>query len=244
MNSKLIYNIYRKPTTSMNSIHFNSYSPNSHKWANFRYLLNRLNTFPLNKQDYNTELNTIRQIATHNNFSLQELHKLNNKIKKNIILKKNTTLNKHTPNKIQKWFPLTYRKNLSENIKSIFAKHNIHITHKIENKYKYDLLNKSNTPRNKMDCSGIYKLKCKCGACYIGRTTRKFKDRLKEHKHSFHYNYPENSKFSAHLLENFHPFSPDNESFEIIKASKICNLVNEQLPNFDNPLFKIRLNIT
>ena len=82
-----------------------------------------------------------------------------------------------------------------------------------------------------MDYSGIYKLKCMCGSCYIGRTTRKFKDRLKEHRFNFKYNYPDRSKFAAHLLENCHPFEvvkivnekrhiDIHEHLEIFKASK------------------------
>ena len=42
-----------------------------------------------------------------------------------------------------------------------------------------------------MNCSGINQLKCECGAKYIGKTTRKFKERYQEHKHSFVYNIPE-----------------------------------------------------
>ena len=115
--------------------------------------------------------------------------------------------------------------------------------------------------KEKMDCSGIYKLKYMCGSCYIVRTTRKFKDRLKEHRFNFKYNYPDRSKFAAHLLENCHPFESDlncfevvkivnekqhidiHEPLEIFKASKEYNLVNEQYPNMNNPLFHTRLKL-
>ena len=53
---------------------------------------------------------------------------------------------------------------------------------------------------------------------YIGRTTRKFKQRLNEHKHSFIYNIPDRSTFAAHLLEHHHPY---NDNYFNIK--KILN---------------------
>ena len=107
---------------------------------------------------------------------------------------------------------------------------------------------------DKMSLSGIYKLECQCGAQYVGRTSRKFKQRLHEHKYSFIYNKPEKSNFAAHLLNNHHPL--DNncfdilkiinnkdhintwEEFEIYKSFCTGHNINDQLPNINNPLFK------
>ena len=112
---------------------------------------------------------------------------------------------------------------------------------------------------DKMSFSGIYKLECECGAQYIGKTSRKFKQRLHEHKYSFIYNKLEKSNFAAHLLESHHPLN--NGSFSIIKIINNKNLINtwevleifksyrtglkinEQLPNINNPLFKNIINI-
>ena len=69
-----------------------------------------------------------------------------------------------------------------------------------------------------MNSSGIYKLKCKCEATYIGKTTRKFKQRLNEHKHSFIYNIPDRSPFASHLLEQHHPYN-----FDYFNIKKILN---------------------
>ena len=105
-----------------------------------------------------------------------------------------------------------------------------------------------------MSNSGIYQLNCECGASYIGKTSRKFKQRYQEHRHSFIYNNPDRSKFAAHLLQYHHSFTKDcfkiikvthnntliniYEQFEIYKAHKSKEILNEQLPNFNNPLFK------
>ena len=105
-----------------------------------------------------------------------------------------------------------------------------------------------------MSLSGIYKLECDCGAQYIGKTTRKFKQRLQEHRYSFIYNKPKKSNYAAHLLNN-HRSLKNNifniikivndrklintyEELEIYKSFKTgCN-INDQLPNINNPLFK------
>ena len=47
-----------------------------------------------------------------------------------------------------------------------------------------------NNDHENINCSGIYQFKFKCEATYIGKTTRKFKQRYDEHKYSFVYNYP------------------------------------------------------
>ena len=109
-----------------------------------------------------------------------------------------------------------------------------------------------------MNCSGIYQIQCKCEAKYIGRTTRKFKQRYREHKYSFIYNLPDKSKFAAHLLNNHHTFDQNNftinriihnnklidtwEQLEIFKANSSGIIINEQLPNLNNPLYKIITN--
>ena len=110
-----------------------------------------------------------------------------------------------------------------------------------------------------MSFSGIYKLECQCGAQYIGKTTRMFKQRLHEHRYRFIYNKPEKSNYAAHLLDNHHPL--DNNSFSIIKIlndKRLINTweeleifktyrtghnINDQLPNINNPLYKNILNI-
>ena len=91
-NNKIEYKIFRKPTTSKLSIDYDSLHPISHKYANFRFLLNRLNQIPLSKKNYNIELNNILQIAKYNNFPITEIHKLNRNVINKIKLRKITTL--------------------------------------------------------------------------------------------------------------------------------------------------------
>ena len=254
--NNVIFDIHRKPTTSKISILYNSNHPSQHKLANFHYLLNRLNNIPLSKPNYNKELSNIIEIAKFNNYPLNHIYTLNNRIKNKIKLKAHTTLN-NKQNNNQTWHKMTYFPLISEKISHIFKKYNINISYKTINTTKIKLTNKDKNTDN-MKCSGVYKLDCACGSSYIGRTTRTFERRLYEHKHSFKYNLPQNSAFAAHLLQNQHSFI--NSTFKPIKIihdKRIIDiwehleiyksfhgserLVNEQIPDIDNPLFKVYL---
>ena len=80
--------------------------------------------------------------------------------------------------------------------------------------------------------SGIYEINCKCGIKYVGKTIRKFTQRLNEHKHRLIHNFPEKSKYTTHLLESYHAFNPDN--FHILKLIPNTKLINtwEHLEKF------------
>ena len=251
----LEYNIFRKPTTSKLSIDNNSNHPNEYKFANFRFLLNRLNQIPISKNNYRTEFNNILQIATYNNFPINKIYQLNKKIKNKIQQKQMTTLKnlKDKPNQYQK---ITYYGKISDSIKAIFRKQNINIAFAIQNKNKKLLTNRYHETK-KENGSGIYKLNCDCGSSYIGKTFRQFKKRLYEHRHSYLYNLPDKSNYAAHLLHPSHQVIPFNNNFEILKIiynrrtidiweqieiykhSLRTTLINEQLPNYSNPLFSL-----
>ena len=102
-----------------------------------------------------------------------------------------------------------------------------------------------------MSYSEIYQLQCEC------RATRQFQTRFNKHKHDFKYGVTDRSKFAAHCLENCHPFSSKSQIFSIVKninktdqidirevlaisrASQTSILINEQIPDSNNPLFYI-----
>jgi len=66
--------IYRKPTFIDTIIPYTSNHPTQHKHAARQFLFNRLNTYNLQEDDYNTEINTIQNIL-HNNAFPTEMHK-------------------------------------------------------------------------------------------------------------------------------------------------------------------------
>ncbi|KAI5636419.1 hypothetical protein NE865_10839 [Phthorimaea operculella] len=64
-----IYKIYRKPTYSDNIIHATSRHLDSHKHAAFHAFIHRLVKVPMSKDDFQEELNTIKQIARNNGYT-------------------------------------------------------------------------------------------------------------------------------------------------------------------------------
>ena len=122
---------------------------------------------------------------------------------------------------------------------------------------KFQLNNKSKHD-SQMTQSGIYQLQCQCGKKYIGRTIRQFQTRYNEHKLNFRYGITDKSKFAAHCLENCHPFLPLESSFSVVKnvnrieqidiwealaiskTSRTAELINEQIPEINNPLFYVQ----
>jgi hypothetical protein len=63
-----VTSIYRKPTFTDTVIPYSSTHPAQHKYAAVRYLHNRLNTYHLQKKEYNEEINTIHAIMLNNGF--------------------------------------------------------------------------------------------------------------------------------------------------------------------------------
>ena len=60
--------VYRKPTFTDTTIPYNSNHPTQHKYATIRFVYNRLNTYNLQEDDYNTEIPTIQNILQNKAF--------------------------------------------------------------------------------------------------------------------------------------------------------------------------------
>ena len=123
-HKKLEINIYRKPTTTDNTIHYKSNHPIEHKLAAYRYLLNRLHNLPLSKEDKHQEMNTILQIAKNNEYPERLINKLNTKIK--------TTTSIHNIPKIKinnkKWAIFEYSNPVIRKETNIFKNTDVKIT--------------------------------------------------------------------------------------------------------------------
>jgi hypothetical protein len=54
-NNALTFSIYRKPTTTDLMIHNDSCHPTEHKYSAIRYLVNRMNTYPISTESKHNE---------------------------------------------------------------------------------------------------------------------------------------------------------------------------------------------
>ena len=75
-------------------------------------------------------------------------------------------------------------------------------------------------PLNKMNSSGIYKLKCKtCNNLYVGQTGKSIKIRYREHTGYIKTSNP-TSAYALHILNNEHEYG---NADQIIQLQKRCN---------------------
>jgi hypothetical protein len=88
--------IYRKPSFTDTIIPYSSNQPTQHKHAGVRFLHIRLDTYHLHKDEYNDEVNIIREIMSNNGFPIHT-HK------PPTIGHPTNTANKQTSTHTQKW---------------------------------------------------------------------------------------------------------------------------------------------
>jgi hypothetical protein len=63
--------IYRKPTFTVTIIQYTSHHPTHHKYAAVRFLCNTLDSYNLQQEEYNRELNTIHNVLQNNAFAIK-----------------------------------------------------------------------------------------------------------------------------------------------------------------------------
>ena len=101
------------------------------------------------------------------------------------------TLNNNNNNDIKQYVSIKYCGDTLDRIRRILKKNNLQVSYKSTNFLQKKLKNMEHEI-DSMSLSGIYKLECQCGAQYMGKTTKKFKQRLHEHRYSFTYNNQKN----------------------------------------------------
>ena len=253
------YSIYRKPTHTNITIPADSNHPTSQKLSAYNSMIHRAFSVPLSTDDFNKEINIIKDIATSNGYS----HKMINQMleKKRFKLAINSIFPQ--PQKVSKLYTsLTYFGKLSEKVSKIITNSNqIDVAYRSHNSIGSVLLNVKHKPTF-LEKSGIYKINCgECNAVYIGQTQRNLDIRYCEHLRAYRKKKPENSNFAKHLLEQNHKPALNNniellhscenynklnflESLEIkrYQIDPQYTLMNDQLDNLHSPLIDCLLN--
>ena len=255
-NNKFLYNIYRKDTYSDAVIPFDSdHHPNT-KAAAFHSMIHRLINIPLSIIDFNSELNTIYHIAKNNGYNKFYINKILNKKQRNKNMKLIYTPS--TPKSNDKNYrKLLFTGKISFKISRKLKTYNIQPAFYNKNNIKSLLVINKIQNSNKLLNSGVYKIHCNdCNYFYIGKTTRNFGVRFKEHLNSWRLNRRDTSNVAKHLLQYNHKCTIDNleimhkenkglrldilEAMEIQRAIKNNeNLMNEQLDLYNSPLLRV-----
>lgn len=251
INNKHDFSIFHKPSHTDITIHNSSVHPYSHKLAAFNSMIHRLLTIPLSIDNYNKELNIIKQIAVNNSYDPKLIDDI---IAKKLHKQSLEQVFPSSKNKNNNFNSLTYFGKPSIKIKTFLETLDLNICFKTDNNLGRFIKNNKSKP-SKLNQSGVYKLKCgsNCDKIYIGRTFRNFKTRISEHKRSYDYKKLD-SNYSNHLITQNHSFDPDFEilhvenkrqklnlleALEINKNKNSGNLLNDQLDINCSPLLNL-----
>jgi len=185
----LIIGIFRKPTSTDTTINFLSNHPLEHKMAAYRYLIHRLYTLPLCKEQQDREWQFITHMAHSNNIPQTFLSRLRRRIQQHNARSKapapppppTTTTTRNT-----KWTTFTYTSPQIKKITKLFKHTNVRVAYKCTNtiSHLFKPTNKAICPSSPYDRSGIYKLTCMtCNRSYVGQTSRSLRQRYKGYNH-------------------------------------------------------------
>lgn len=257
-NNKIEFSIYRKNTFTDTVIHKNSNHPYKQKIAAFNNMIHRMLNIPMNKDNYNKELNTIFQIATNNGYKKEEILTILKKQKtRRANMQRNTTkLTPITQKKNRKFTTFTYTNKQVHKITKHFMKET-NIAFRTHNTIKNKLYNATANKTDTFSDNGVYKLTCTdCSKVYVGQTGRQFRQRYKEHSADYKHERRK-SAFAKHLLDEKHKHMPIEQTLEVLykekKGNKLNtlealeiykhknNIINEESINH-NPLFELILN--
>jgi ribosomal protein S25 len=215
-HNTLTFGIYRKPTTTDIIIHNSSCHPHEHKNSAIKYLVNRMNTYPISEDNQHQELQHIKSILQNNNYPPQTY--LNARTKKNKSATPNATQKK-------KWATFTYTGKETRAITRLFKNTDIQIAYRTKNTIQNHLKPKNHTT-DIYNRSGIYELKCEgCQLKYIGQTGRNFKTRYREHIHAIRTNKP-NSRYAQHILDTEHTYGTMQDTMEVLHVERKGPLLN------------------
>ena len=168
--TELETDIYRKPITTDTTIKYLSIHPIEHKFAAYRYCINRMLSLPLAKERRTYQWKTIQTITRNNNFPNKLITKLKQKIQRNTTRQKpNKKVNKNNT----KWATFTYYSPKVRKITKLFKHTDIKIAFKNNNTISQILRLKTTNNTQIYIKSGIYKLTCQtCQQVYVGQTNR------------------------------------------------------------------------
>ena len=254
-DNKIKIKVYRKKTYTDSIIPYNSHHSWGHKMAGFHCMIYRLLNLPLEKKEYNEELNTIITIAINNGYKKEDIMRILRKQRSRQEAK--VLFNNNIP-KNNKWIAIPFCQGISEQTKKIIRKEHktTNVTYHNNQNLGRQLINTKKTHTDKLNTSGIYKVSCKCGKYYIGQTGRTINTRTNEHFANARLKKSGHSSLSDHLIEQNHEYKKCQievihtckkgkkmnllEQMEIERAKTSGNILNTQIESTVTPLIMPR----
>jgi len=250
-NNNIELSIYRKPTDTDTTIHFQSNHPHENKIATVRYYINRMYTLPITEKARKEVWNTIVTMAINYGYPKNIIYNL----RKKLTDRKNCNeTQEQRKDQSKKWTTSTYFSPMIRRITNLFKDTNIIIAFRKTNTIQQQL-SKEKENINRINPNGMYKLQCNtCNRVYIGQTGISINIRYKDHIRYIKYNNPQ-SVYAAHILQNRHEYGPQQETLQLLKhchkGTRMTSwenlyiqthyihgtLITEQQVNETNPLY-------
>ncbi|PNF26379.1 hypothetical protein B7P43_G17880 [Cryptotermes secundus] len=209
----------------LNRLASDSCHPHEHKIYGIKYLIDRVNNYPITRVAKDNEIETINNILVNNKYNTDIITKLTtNSRKQNTAKKQNITEDSEEQKTKTKWATFTYIGKETRNITKLFRDTKLKIAFRTKNNLQHIL--KSRPEINKYNNSGIYSMKClDCPKEYIGQTGRKFNTRYKEHIHDIRHNNS-NTGYSEHILNTEHAYGTIENTMDIIATGRKGQYLN------------------
>ena len=209
--TKFGISIFRKPTSTDTTINFYSNNPLEHKLAAYRFHIERMFTLPLREAERQEEWESIKQIACNNNYPINLLQKLKQRIQWK--LSHLTLLLKSSDTKLATFTSPKIRK-----ITNIFKQTNVKIAYKTNNTILQLTRPTTNTPIPPHAYSEVYALTCNtCKQVYVGQTSQSLKLHYQEHIRYIKNNNPQLA-YALHIPQNHHEYGPMNQTMHLPKS--------------------------
>lgn len=197
------FDIYRKPTNNMQSIHESSNHHPRHKIAGYQSAVHRLLTVPLNDENFLKEKQLLQSIAVSNGFDPSLIENLIRKQTRQKLLRETTSLLPFDKEKRRIFLP--YDKNLTRGLENVFNRFNCNIIYTAANQLRNLLGNTKDKIMDPNQKSGIYEIKCTdCDSYYVGQSRRSIETRFKEHLAYFRSTRDSKSSVADHMLTTGH----------------------------------------
>ena len=217
-------------------------------------------TLPLSLEARDRELKYIRRMAELNGYDdclvdgLNRKHRMRGERKNFTSLKPMNRRERSVitgNNRNTKLAVMPYYKPLTEKLERLLKKEGVHVCYKNKNNLR-DMIGQVKVPRRDDEKSGIYRIDCQeCDSYYIGQTTRRLQERIKEHTRACN-GMAGNSTVAVHCAEmdpehhkGGHKMvrSVDNlalmDAYESLYIETGENLMNTGAPPITSSLFKL-----
>ena len=207
-NGNLSVSVYRKPTHTDQYLNFESNHQMSCKESVVSSLINRANDVISNIDDRNKEMQHIDSVLKENGYKKHVIEK----VKKQIIRKKNNVLSETETEEIVATVNLPYIPGVSNTLKQIFCKHKIKGIFNSKDTLRKILSHPKDKIPEGRNNNVVYQIPCSdCNAVYIGETKRKFDCRVQEHKKAVQNGDISKNEIADHSWTKNHNFNWDGK---------------------------------